>query len=171
MTTGSEHKALNESQRLMVSDMLEEARQEVGHADAKASILLAGLGVAAGAVAAALLAGDWTPSELEDRWCGVWWAGATLGGLAVLSLGAALVPRIKTTVPGPTVGYFNDVAVLGELGAVREAIAKVNPDERSLAQLVAVSIIARRKYLWLRRGMVLAALGIALMVAAALVGR
>jgi MFS family permease len=155
----------------MVERMLDEARGEVGHADAKASILLAGLGVAAGAVTAALLAGDWSPSELADRWRWVWWAGAVLAGFAVLSLGAALVPRITSRVPGPAVGYFNDVALLGDPKKVLEAIRDVDPDERSLAQLVSVSIIARRKYLWLRRGMVAAAIGIALIVAAALVGR
>ncbi len=53
-------------------ELLVESREELARADGKASILLSALGVAADVIAAALLAGDWSPEGLHPPYRIIW---------------------------------------------------------------------------------------------------
>src|SRR5664279_417920 len=66
----------------MAQRMLEEARADVIHADQKASVLLAALGIGFGAVLGGQLADGWDSSSLSRGGQSVWWAGVVV---AVLS--------------------------------------------------------------------------------------
>jgi hypothetical protein len=151
----------------LAAALLREAREEVTRADEKIAALLAAFGIGASVVAGAILAGDWSPRDLDRPWELCWWLGAAAAGAATGSLGWAILPRITHRLGGPTVGYFNDVALLDGTEILHRALEKVDPSERVVSQLYSVSVIARRKYLWLRRGMTLMALSLALAVVAA----
>ena len=62
--------------------ILAEARNEVGAADHKASMVLAVLGIGFGALLAGLIARDWSPTELDVPGRTVWYVGALLADTA-----------------------------------------------------------------------------------------
>jgi hypothetical protein len=156
----------------IAQQMLGETREEVARADQKVATLLASLGVAIALIANALLDEEgWSPRALDRYWEVVWWLSAGAAGLAVGCLGFALWPRItRARSQGPSLTYFNDVALVHDVEHVRKALQELESDERTLHQLVALSIITRRKYIWLRRGMGAAAVAVVLGVLSAAVG-
>lgn len=161
---------MDDGARKLAHQMLAETRDEVTRADNKASLLLTGVGVIAGVIAAAALGGDWRPSQLASFWEVVWWIGAALGVGCAGCLALAVIPRITHKASGPTVGYFNDVALLKGVDELEKALVLVDPDERVVSQLFAVSGVARRKYIWVQRSIVVGAIGLALLVVSTLVG-
>jgi hypothetical protein len=151
-------------ERLVAAQILREAREEVVRADAKASMLLAIYAVAGSVLGGALLAGDWSPSNLD--WWGeaLWWGAALLGAAALASVGLAVYPRIGNKVAGrPALTYFNDVALIEDPAHVLEALKRIDQFDRDLNQLIQLSRIARRKYVWIRRAMVCAAAWLSLL--------
>lgn len=144
------------------SNILREAREELGRADGKASLLLAATGIIIGALLAAFLAGTWHPSKLKDCVEWLWWVGTAVGSLGTLALAAAVFPRTKyrsNRRPG-IVAYFGDVVGLSveELRLGLEGTAR-NEGSATLDQLKAVSVVVDKKYRWIQMGMVL--LGVA----------
>jgi len=64
---------------VLAETMLREAREELSRADGKSSLLLAAVGVVVGAVAAAVVAGEWSPFDLSPFIQWLWWAGNGAG--------------------------------------------------------------------------------------------
>jgi Family of unknown function (DUF5706) len=153
------------------NELLTESREELARADAKASTLLAALGVAIGVIAAALLAGDWSPDRLDRGYQIVWWFGLGFTGAGSLALCLAVWPRIRHRLPGRSATYFDEIALLGSVDKVKAALESTDAAGRTLTQLVAVSRIARRKYVLIRWAMCLLGIAVVLVLFAVIAGR
>jgi MFS family permease len=152
-------------------ELLAESRDELERADGKASMLLAAVAVVLGVLGAALLAGDWSPSRLDTGFRVLWWIGVVIAFAGVLALCMAVWPRVKHRLePGSSL-YYDQIALLGTVEKVREAIARADAEERTVSQLLVISKIARGKYLWLRWGMRLLGIATALIIVAMAVGK
>jgi hypothetical protein len=174
-------------------ELLVESREELGRADGKASILLSALGIGTGVIAAALLAGDWSPHDLTPAYRVVWWIGLCSAAIGALFLCWAVWPRILVAFPsrlhfivtlirrfgmkrllaGEPSGanYFDEIALLDDAKKVKAALARVPAEERTLGQLVAISKIARFKYILIRRAMLFLGMALTLVLLAVIAGR
>lgn len=139
-----------------LSDLLEDTRAELSRVDSKAALLLASVGVAAGALFVGLLDGKWTPFSLDNRVEWVWWLGISAAAGGVLSIAAAVYPRMATRAT-PHVGapaYYGDVAAYKDIHTFRRAIEHApNIQDRLVDQTFQVSRMVQRKYALLRRGL------------------
>lgn len=151
-------------------EMLSEARDELARADGKAAMLLAVAGVVFGVIAAAILAGSWSPHELDVGYQVMWWIGGGIAAAGTFELCLAVWPRITHEL-GSSITYFNDIALLGEVANVKAALEGGSSEERVLVQLVAISGIVRRKFIHIRRAMVLLGAGSVLVLVALIGGR
>lgn len=137
--------------------LLTETREEIDRADFKASVLLAGAGVATGTLLTGLLEGSWTPWLLPGYVQMIWWAGVTAGSAGIWSLAHAVYPRIrrKGDVLPQFVGYFGDILAFRDAEDLIEALRDSTEVRTGLIadQLVQVSIIVARKYRMIRAGM------------------
>lgn len=128
--------------------LLAEARVEVGFADQKASLILAAVGVGFGALAAALLARDWKPSELSG--CGevIWWVGATLALASVFAAGFSVWPRFSAKDVDEGIYYWGHVAHYRSLATFTKAFNDSKPkrEDRTLHQLWHLSRIVKKKH-------------------------
>jgi hypothetical protein len=150
-----------------VKDQLAETREEITRVDGKASILLAGAGVAVGVVVAGLIAGDLQIAKLAliVAVLGALAAAATLVGIGLL--GAAIYPRCGKAEYGRA-RYFTEVAAYDTLDELRMALANdTHVGDRLLHQLLGLSKAVATKYALLRRGIRLLGLGIMLATGAA----
>lgn len=116
--------------------LLTEIREEIAHADRKASILFGAGGVVFSVVAAALLGDGWRPSRLDTRAEIVWWVGVGLVTAGLVCLGAAVYPRIHAgrwffwsrisrrprRHPREAAHYFGDLADCTTLQSAKRAI-------------------------------------------------
>jgi MFS family permease len=152
-------------------ELLTDSREELARADGKASMLLSALGVAVGVIAAALLAGDWSPDRLHHGYRIVWWVGLGFAAAGSLALCLAVWPRIRHHLPGPSATYFDEIALLGSIEKVKAALVATDAAERTLTQLVAISRIARRKYILIRWAMRLLGIAVVLVLTAVIAGR
>jgi hypothetical protein len=152
-------------------ELLAESREELARADGKASMLLSALGVIVGVIAAALLAGDWSLDRLDQPYRIIWWIGLGLTAAGSLALCLAVWPRLRHRLPGPSATYFDEIALLGSVEKVRAAVGGTDAAERTLTQLVAISRIARRKYVLIRWAMLLLGIAIVLLLTAMIAGR
>lgn len=145
---------------VLAEQILCEAREELARADGKSSLLLAAVGVALGAIIAAVVAGDWTPFDLAPCVQWLWWVGSASGIGAVVALAHSVYPR--TTYRGARVpsiiAYFGDVVATpaGQLEANLIRTAK-RADTRVLDQLKIISGIVDRKYRGIQLGLWLVA--------------
>jgi Family of unknown function (DUF5706) len=142
---------------LYAASLLGNAREEISRADAKASILLAASGVAAGALLAGLIAGSWTPAELRPAIQWAWWLGVAESAIGICCLAWAVYPRERKNDSGLpwTVVYYGDVVAYpttADLVAALNRSAETNI-ERIADQLRHVSWIVCHKYRLLRWGM------------------
>jgi hypothetical protein len=169
---GAQSPSSDEATLVYATSLLANAREEINRADAKASILLAATGVVASALLAGLIAGKWTPLELQVAVQWVWWLGLAEAAVGIWFLAMAVYPRERkndSDMPG-TVAYYGDVAAYPTTARLVEALnrsAETNI-ERIADQLRSVSWIVSHKYRLVRRGMRLLVLA-ALTVVAALV--
>lgn len=144
--------------------LLTAAKEELTRADGKASLLLAAVGVAAGALLSALLSRNWSPSTLSNGIEWLWWLGASSWVLAIGSLGHAVYPRTVRKGPAPRfVGYFGDVVRLKSTeevnaGVIRSAEAGIDYEIDQLGQ---ISRIVATKYQSIRLGLWLLVLAFA----------
>jgi pycsar effector protein len=137
--------------------LLVETREEIDRADFKASVLLAGVGVATGTLLAGLLEGSWTPWMLPGYVQWIWWVGVAAGSAGIWSLARAVYPRIRRhgeALP-EFVGYFGDILAFRDAEDLITALRDSTEVRISLIadQLVQVSIIVDRKYRMVRVGM------------------
>jgi hypothetical protein len=155
--------------RRYATALLTQAREELVRVDAKASIMLAAVGVALGVVLGDLVARGWSPFRLPVAAAVTWWAGvaAVIGG--TLSLLAAVYPRNRqqtasaTGEPNGFVGYYADVAAYRSTADVINAIRRSAERDLELMaeQILQISRIADRKYRLLGWGVWLLIAGIA----------
>jgi Family of unknown function (DUF5706) len=152
-------------------ELLAESREELARADGKASMLLSALSVAIGVIAAALLAGDWSPDRLDHPYRIVWWVGLAFAAAGWLALCLAVWPRIRHRLSSPSATYFDEIALLGSVDKVKTALAGTDSADRTLTQLVAIARIVRLKYVLIRWAMGLLGIAIALVLVAVIAGR
>jgi MFS family permease len=146
-----------------LADLLKETREELTRADSKAALLLAATGVAAGALLAGLLGGRWTPFSLDNRVEWIWWIGVCAAGAGIVSIAAAVYPRIRRRqAPDPQApAFFADVAAYDTIEAFRRAVAQAfDPESRLIDQTYLLSRTVQTKYVFLRRGLRLLLLAI-----------
>jgi len=140
--------------------MLDQARDDVKHADQKASLLFAVLGVGFGAVVGGQLSGGWAYTSLSPKGQVCWCLGGVAASLAVLAAGLAVWPRYKTSdLPtyGPT--YWGHIASLRTPADVKDALER--PDQTNgvsaYHQLWSLSRLVLKKYFYVRTALVFAA--------------
>jgi pycsar effector protein len=157
--------------------LLAEAREELKRVDTKASILLAGVGVATGAVAGTIVTRGWTPFRLPFGQAVVWWAGAAAISAGSAVLLAAVYPRRRRPLGGSDgerdryIGYYADVADSRSAADVAAIIRQSAARELELMaeQLLQVSLIVDRKYSLMRWAMWMLAAGVSANIVVVLV--
>lgn len=133
------------------SRLLEETREEISRADSKASIILAGSGVALGALLGGLVYGRLALSGES---------GPVIGG-AFVALGLLVAGMVLLAVViSPTTGgaeagrarYYKDVAAYDDAQALRRALEgeAADPLARDQEQLHTLSCLACKKYRLMR---------------------
>ena len=146
-----------------VNGILSETRDELARAEGKAALLLAAIGVASGALLAALMGDKWSPFDLRNCIEWAWWIGAVCLVASAAHLAWVVFPRTKAEKPGDQApSYFADFAGYKTPKALGEALRYRNRSEaydRATQQLHVVSKIVLRKYELVKRAIVL--LGIA----------
>ena len=154
------------AQEELVESLLSEAREELGRADNKTSILLAAVGVVIGALTAAVLAGSWSPVTLSVGLAWIWWIGCGFLSAGITCLGIAIYPRTSRPRKLPDfVAYFGDVVALKSRANLDRAISNTAgaTGSRNLDQLELVSAIVAKKYHYLRLALLSFALGAVLL--------
>ena len=150
--------------------LLDECREEIKISDSKASIIFAAV-----ATATALLTNLLLDETRKLRTSGA--AVTTLSVVAVATLvsamvmlGLAVIPRVGRPEPGKA-RYFEEHAQFASPEALLSVVTADAefPAVRHAQQLLAMSRIARRKYLHLRRAMIAVALAIGVMALTVLV--
>jgi pycsar effector protein len=130
--------------------LLAEAREEIGRADEKGSILLAGTGVSVSAVIAGIFASNWSPSGLRPTWQLVWWIGVVAVLAGVLLLLAAVYPRTRASQGDERrhLFYFEHVAQFDQAAELEAALVEAasSGSARAAHQLLHISRIVRLKY-------------------------
>ena len=137
--------------------LLQEARIEVGHADTKASFVLAGLSIGFSALLSGILSNDWRPTDLEPHFEFIWWVGAVLAMLSVVSAVSAVWPRTGDSSLDRPVYYWGQVAQMDEMADLSDALNS-NPPVRAARtrdQIWHLSQLVARKYRWVRVAIVL----------------
>jgi pycsar effector protein len=155
---GFHGRSSDEATLIYATSLLSNAREEIGRADAKASILLATSGVAAGALLAGLVAGSWSPLQLQAAIQWVWWLGIVESAIGICCLALAVYPRERKSGTGISgfVVYYGDVvtySTTAELVTALNRSAETNI-ERVADQLRHICWIANQKYTLLRWGMI-----------------
>jgi hypothetical protein len=155
-----------------LADLLGDTREELTRADSKAALLLSATGVAVGALLAGLLAGKWTPFELDNRVEWIWWVGVGSAAAGIYSIAAAIYPRIhrRSSDQARPPAYYGDVAGYEKIELFRQAVDQaVDLRERLIDQTFQVSHIVQRKYVLLQRGLRFLLLAIVACAAAVLI--
>lgn len=155
-----------------LQDLLAETREELALADSKAALMLASSGVAVGALLAGLLGGRWTPLDLSIWIQWAWWLGAWAAAAGILSIAAAVYPRIhrKVIAHASAPAYYGDVAKFDNVEDFRLAIG-VKPDiqKRLIDQTFILSRTVQNKYILLRRGLAFLLIAIVACISAVLI--
>ncbi|MEX2374926.1 MAG: Pycsar system effector family protein [Dehalococcoidia bacterium] len=156
----------------VISVMLAEARQEVGVADHKASLVLTGLSVGVAALLAGMLAGDWDPQSRLSGFAEVlWWAGAVFAISAIACAGSAVWPRFQRSHPNGEVHYWGHVSSFDSIEAWmrRQSELESDPEKRNRDQLWVLSSIVTRKYQLIQWSIGLSGAGAVMFIASALI--
>lgn len=130
--------------------LLAETREELARAEGKSALLLAAIGVAVGALLAALMEGKWTPFDLRDGLERAWWLGAACLAASAACLAVAVWPKTgadRTDDRAPS--FFGDFARFEDAKALGDTLRSRDRSgvyDRTMEQLFAVSGIVRRKY-------------------------
>lgn len=132
--------------------LLAEARNEIPHADQKASILLAGLGIGTGVLLGSLLRSEASPGDIGSLQFAFWCGGVLSGAASVAAAIAAVWPRSSRRPPRGIVTYWAHAAAFGSIDELRHHLDSHEAEEadRSIAQLWHVSRVLARKYQLIR---------------------
>ena len=152
--------------------ILAEARNEVGAADHKASMVLAVLGIGFGALLAGLIAQDWTPTDLNMFGRITWGAGALLATGSVIAAGSAVWPRFTVPSTPSEIFYWGQVASFASQHELDVALDKNPPTlgGRTRHQLFELSRIVATKYRLVRLAMKLAGMSFPFFLLASVTG-
>jgi MFS family permease len=162
---------MDDETKTYAAELLAETREEIGRADTKAAILFTAFGIAVAAVLAGLIAGDWTPKDLDRGATVVFWVGSGSAFLSFFALGYALWPRIKHKRGARPAGYFLQIHKSDDLDTLRTALKQgAQSDDRTVEQLKIVSDIASTKFVGIRLAMALYGFGIAACVGSVIFG-
>ena len=145
-----------------LAQLLMEAREEVLHADSKASIILAGLGVGVGAILGGIIASDWEPSDLSNRFEWIWWVGVLALAFAVVTSAASVWPRFRPQDKGSGAVYFwGDTRDIKGSSELLNSLEKkpLDMSARNADQFLALSEIVITKYTLIRRALLSAGAG------------
>lgn len=158
----------------LISRMLDEARDDIKHADQKAAVLLAALGVGFGAVLGGQLSAGWDSSALTP--CGqfVWWVGVLAAVASVVLAALAVWPRYKITDrPEYGVTYWGHVSAFNDLDELVQALDHqgIKEDLRNAHQLWRISKSVRLKYRLVRAALITAGTSGVLLAGAAILIR
>ena len=166
--------------------LLLETREELVRADGKASILFGASGVAAGVLLGAVVAGDWSPSRFDHGLAeAVWWTGMAVLALSIVLLGMAVLPRVRHGEGRERLYYFGHVVqyrpktILGfparGLSPTTEFMRDLeqSPDGvgRTGDQIWVISGLVHAKYRFIRLALMSQAVGLALVLVAAVLDR
>lgn len=153
---------MDDKTKTYAAELLAETREEIGRADTKAAILFTAFGIAVAAVLAGLIAGDWSPKDLDRCATVVFWVGSGSAFLSFLALGYALWPRIRPKKAKHPAGYFMQIHKYDDLTALRTALKQsAESGDRTVQQLQVISDIAWRKFVGIRLAMLLYGFGVA----------
>jgi hypothetical protein len=136
--------------------MLAEAREDVLKADQKASMVLAALGIAIGAVLGGVLAGDWDPTEdLTTGGQVGWWLATAAVTSGLVLAGMAVWPRFNGADGSAGIYYWAHIASFDSLSALAAALDADPPDldDRTRNQMWSLARIVKRKYVLIRWAM------------------
>lgn len=161
LIVGAEGKADGNKEKLEIMEkvdkylemLLAATREELVRADTKASILLAASGVVLGALFAALLAGDWSPSVLDNRVEWIWWLAVLMAASGVIALAMAVYPKTISRKQRPisTLTYFGDVGSLTTAGVKNRIQAMIDTNGSLEAdQIVQIAPIVVQKYAYIK---------------------
>ncbi|TLS45945.1 hypothetical protein FE633_12385 [Streptomyces montanus] len=154
--------------------LLADLRSEIARADAKAAVLVAALGVAAGVFSGLLATREWTPAGLSALGGSAWWSGVFALAVAVLALLMAVLPRYGSSrwAPGAPLSYFGDIQQAARSGHLAEALAETEsaPAAGAIAALTENSRIAARKHQWIRTGLIAFGAAVVLLPGSLLIG-
>ncbi|HEU5223580.1 MAG TPA: Pycsar system effector family protein [Candidatus Lumbricidophila sp.] len=165
---------MGKSERMAAEQMLAEAREDVKHADQKASVLLAALGIGFGAVVGGQLQAGWSASSLSGGSQTMFWIGVALAVASVGACALAVWPRYDLNErPDYGVTYWGHIAAFKRLADLEDALdAQSDPSERRVRhQLWKVSQLVLTKYRCVRWALVLGASAGALLYLATVVIR
>lgn len=155
-------------------EMLAEAREDVKHADQKASVILAALGIGFGAVLGGQLAGNFDSGSFSCAGQVVWWAGVLLAVGSVALAVLAVWPRYKLD-DSPQFGmtYWGHVAAFRDLREFEGALgdADTTSVRRTNHQLWRLSRLVLLKYRFVRAALILGAVSALALGTAAIVIR
>jgi hypothetical protein len=152
---------LNDPDRLeLAQTMLRETREEISRADAKAATLLAGTGIAVGALLAGLIAGDWVPADLGNSVEWLWWVGVVAAGYGIWRLTGCILPVVVNDEQSDLIDFFGDIARFSSADELAIALAAGPTDlyGRIVRQLHVNARIVTNKYRQLK--FALASLGV-----------
>lgn len=171
MSASAEQPDLAAPMDAYLAQLLREAREEVLHADAKASILLAALSVGIGATLGGVIASQWTPFDLSNDVEWMWWIGAALFAVSIISSASSVWPRYESRGDKERPIYFwGDTEGLANATELLDALKERPPDleERGADQFLKLSSIVIAKYSLIRRALRTAGVGAVLCAAAVL---
>lgn len=143
--------------RASTAQMLSEARDDVQHADQKASVLLATLGIGFAAVIGGQLAGNFDSSKFSSYGQIIWWAGVVAAISSVALSALALWPRYRLDDrPDYGITYWGHIAAFKTLDDFDSALSEQgNPtNRRGRHQLWRLSKLVLTKYRLLRSAIV-----------------
>lgn len=141
----------DERTELLARQILVESREELTRADGKATLLLAALTIVLGALASAVFSGQWTPPPADSPAAPLLILTALAAANALVSLGAAVYPRVRrrSGPPREGVGYFGDLVALTR-SQMEAALRATSTLDRTLDQLQQIAPIVEVKYKALR---------------------
>lgn len=154
--------------------LLADLRAEIIHADGKASVLVAALGMTAGVFSGLLAGRGWTPDALSGAGVVTWWTGCGSLALSLFALLLAVLPRYRVGAwrPGQPLSYFGDIQQAVRSGQLVNALTETEHDPAAglTAALTETSRIAAAKHQWIRTGLIAFCAGTLLLPAALLIG-
>ncbi|NYV73158.1 Pycsar system effector family protein [Streptomyces sp. UH6] len=162
------------SQAGIAERLLADLRTEIARADTKASVLVAALGITAGAFSGLIAGQKWSPSDLTGAGAPLWWVGCVALVVSLISLLSAVWPRYRraTWTPGHPLSYFGDIQQAARLGLLDDALRETGRDPAAglSSALAESSRIATRKHQWIRLGLFSYCAGVITMPISLLIG-
>lgn len=151
--------------------LLDETREEVTRADAKATTLLSVNGILIAALLAAAIGGHFDPRSLWNDVEWLFWSGMTAILASEVLFCAAVFPRVWHPPSRGRPRYFGHVVEFASADALRREFERSeDPAERTVDELIVLSRIVVRKYRFVAVAQVLTAVGVVANSVAVLVG-